>query len=248
MNRVSSIRTFSVVSRRFFSFNTVGFSPRHVNRVVSLQRFVLGIRTYHSSPILCKKVSKGKGKKGDDDEDDDAPAELPDLKSVEKSMDNTLNWATLEIGKIKVGRVTADLFANLPVESYGTVGKAGQVTLKSSSKLVVALFDPAIGPAVAEAIRNCGLGINPQVEGNNVLANIPKPSKEARDMMLKNVTRIADKAKMDFRNFRKNAIDAVKGVKGKFSDDDIKRHTKQVEAVNRVLFPTYLLFLTRLIS
>jgi ribosome recycling factor len=139
-----------------------------------------------------KKGAKGGKDKGGDD--DTAPAvKLPDIKVYEKSMDGTLNWVTNELSKMKIGRISADMFTNLPVESFGTVGKAGQVTLKSNTKLVVAVFDPSMTKPVADAIRACGLNLNPIVEGSNVMATIPKPSKESRDAMVKAAQKLAEK-------------------------------------------------------
>jgi hypothetical protein len=146
---------------------------------------------FHSSAYVCNKKG-GKGKKEVDSTTETAVA-LPDVKAYDKGIEGTVNWFSTELSKLKVGRVSADLFNNLPVESYGTVGKAGQVTLKSNAKLVVSVFDPEIATAVADAIRNCGLNINPTIEGSNVMATIPRPSKESRDALVKNVAKLSEK-------------------------------------------------------
>jgi ribosome recycling factor len=148
------------------------------------------VRCYQTTKRVCKKVNDKKSK-GDDD--DSVPVKLPDVKSFEKQMDNSVSWFTSELEKIKVGRLTADVFANVSLESYGTIGKAGQVTMKSPTKLVVAVYDPAATKNVAEALRACGLGVNPSVEGSNVIISVPKPSKEARDTISKNASRLLEK-------------------------------------------------------
>ena len=151
-------------------------------------------RSYHTSHMVMSKNKKGGNQKGKGNDDEAAPAvKMPELKNYEKTMDGTINWMTNEFAKLKVGRVSVDMFSNLPVESYGTVGKAGQVTLKSNTKLVVSVYDPTMAKPVADAIKDCGLNLNPTIEGSNVMATIPRPSKESRDLMVKAATKLAEK-------------------------------------------------------
>ncbi len=160
-----------------------------VHRFLSFTSFN---RHFNSSAIAMSKNKKGASKGGNSEEA--VPAvKLPEISKFEKNMDGTINWMTNEFAKLKVGRVSADLFTNLPVESYGTVGKAGQVTLKSNTKLVVSVYDPSIAKAVADAIRDCGLNLNPTIEGSNVMATIPRPSKESRDVMVKAANKLSEK-------------------------------------------------------
>lgn len=157
------------------------------------------VRQYHTSMIAMNKNKKGgnqKGGKGGDDAAEVPAMKLPEISKFDKTMDGTITWMTNEFAKLKVGRVSADLFSNLSVESYGTVGKAGQVTLKSNTKLVVSVYDPSMAKPVADAIRDCGLNINPTIEGSNVMATIPRPSKESRDLMVKAAIKLAEKVRV----------------------------------------------------
>eukprot|EP01031_Cornospumella_fuschlensis_P022277 gene22277-27240_t len=192
------------------------------------------LRLFHSSNVVC---AKKKGGKKDSDSDDDVggskpSVELPKVKMFEGSMDNTVKWILGELAKIKVGAITADMFANisLPGTSYGTVGKAGQVVMKTSSKLVVSVFDPTLTNAVADALKSAGFNLNPTIEGNNVLATIPRPSKEAREQMIANASKMAEKAKLDVRNVRKRGLDEAKKAKNSVSEDDFRRFGKELEA------------------
>jgi ribosome recycling factor len=233
-NNFFIVKSLQVFSRRGYSLSSAISTPVFSRFLPVFASNQLQLREYHASVISLAKKGGGKDKgKGSKDDDNSAPVVLPDLKTFDKTMENTVNWFTSEMSKLKVsGRVGVDLFSNLPVESYGTVGKAGQVTMKTPTKLVIALYDPAIGTAVCDALRNCGLGINPSVEGTTVTATIPKPSQESRDLMLKSASRAAEKARLDIRNVRKNANDSFKSYKGKVSEDDIKRLTKEVSSMN----------------
>ena len=61
-----------------------------------------------------------------------------------------------------------------------------------------------------------------------------RPSKEAREALVKGVNQVAEKIKGDVRGLRKESLDKLKNLKKKASDDDIKRLSKQVEAITEV--------------
>lgn len=151
------------------------------------------VRSFHSSIA----VFGGKDKKSNksSNSSSESSASLPDVKTFDKAMIATVDWSVNEMGKLKVGAPTVDVFNSLPVPGHGTIGKLGQVVLKSSTKLVISLFEPSTANAVADALKNSSFKINPTIEGSNLLATIPKPSKEARDVMVKSAGRIAEKVK-----------------------------------------------------
>ncbi len=133
-----------------------------------------------------------KPKKGGKDEDGPV-VPLPDVKTIDSKMDNGIHWLTSELDKIKVGRANLETFNTIAVESYGTLADAGQITMKGPSKVSIAVYDPSMVKAVTDALKGSGLGVNPTVEGNEVLVNVPKPSKEARDLMIKAASKLAEK-------------------------------------------------------
>ena len=191
-------------------------------------------RQYHASVISYAKNKKNNNKgKGDDDDDDGGVAvKLPEVKDMEKVMDKKIERLVEEFSKIRAGKANADMFSNIYVDNGGSkvkLAEVGQITMKSPTKLSVSVFDPALATAVANSIRDAGLGINPSIEGsNNVVANIPKPSKESRDAFVKVASKSAEKFKLEVRNVRKDGMDTIKKAKGNVSEDTTRRLTKEV--------------------
>jgi hypothetical protein len=68
--------------------------------------------------------------------------------------------------------------------------------------------------AIADAIRDAGLNLNPAVEGNNVRVPVPKPGKETRDATLKLVAKVSEAVKNRIRRVRQAAMDKLKKVEG----------------------------------
>ena len=49
---------------------------------------------------------------------------------------------------------------------------------------------------IVKAIRDSsGMNLNPTTEGNLILVTVPKPSKESRESLIKEVAKIAEKVK-----------------------------------------------------
>lgn len=88
------------------------------------------------------------------------------------------------------------MFNHVMVEAYGSksaVPECGQVSVQTASKVVINVFDAAIVPAVTKALRDCGLNLNPIVDGSMVSVPIPKASKEKREDMVKLAKKAGEK-------------------------------------------------------
>lgn len=188
-------------------------------------------RAFHATAVAWAKSGKGKR---DEEEESGPPVVLPNTKDLDLLMDKRVARLLVEFAEIRGGRVTPDMFNNVSIEAHGarmTLGEVGQATLKTSSKINVAVFDPDLVAAVVKGIRDSGHGLSPTSEGNNVIINVPKPSRQARENMVKLVGKAAERIKQDVRGIRKDGLDALKRLKGKISEDDTKRVSKEIEAL-----------------
>lgn len=155
-------------------------------------------RTFHTSRVLMAKVSKkgGKGAKtAAAANEEDVEIVLPDMDELDENMERKIIYLTSELGKIRGGRATADMLNFVVVDAYGDrlpITDTAQISLKTPTKLVVSTFDAAITPHVATAIRECGLGFAPVVEGTVITVTVPKPSKEARESLCKVASKLGE--------------------------------------------------------
>lgn len=189
------------------------------------------IRCISWTPVLWVKKDKG-GKGGRDDEL--PPIVLPSAKDLEQVMDRKFARLSSEFAEMRGGRVTPDMFNHVSIEAHGTrisLHEVGQATLKTASKINISVYDPDLVSAVVKGIRESGHGLSPVSEGNNIVINVPKPSKEAREAMVKVAGRVAERVKTEIRAVRKDGLDAVKKLKSRISEDDSKRLSKEVDAM-----------------
>ena len=149
------------------------------------------MRSFHGSSTAC--VKKGKPSKNDND---DSPIVMPDMKAMDGQMEKKLTRLTDEFAKLRNGQPNTEVFRTVIIDSGGarlSVADAGQLTVKSPTKMSISVFDPSLVSAVAEAIRECGMSLTPVIEGNSIVMSIPKPSKESKEALVKTAKMIADK-------------------------------------------------------
>lgn len=121
---------------------------------------------------------------------------LPVTKDLGDSMDKRLSYLVEEFAKIRGGRASADILNHVTIEAYDlrvNILEACQITMLSPTKLSVAVFDLELVENVASAIRSCGLNLNPTTDGTTITVAVPKPSKEARDGLVKSISKLSEK-------------------------------------------------------
>jgi len=155
-------------------------------------------------------------------------------KDFESQLTRHVAYAKREMGKLRGSVVSADILDGVMVQAYGetqALKDLAQVALRGPLQLVVSPFDGALSGAIAEAIRASDLGLNPQEEGNMLRVPIPKPSKETREAAAKQVSRIAEQAKVRVRRSRSGALEKAKKNSDGISEDDIKLECEKVESM-----------------
>ena len=89
--------------------------------------------------------------------------------------------------------------------------------------LTLAIWDKAMVGKVEKAIRESGLGINPQLNGTIIMLPIPELNEERRTQLTKVAGQYAESARVSIRNVRRDGMDQIKKAKADgMSEDDQK--------------------------
>ncbi len=88
--------------------------------------------------------------------------------------------------------------------------------------VLVNVWDKSMVNAVDKAIRNSGLGINPQMDGTILRLPIPELNEERRRDLAKVAGQYAEHARVAVRNVRRDGMDQLKKAKaaGMGEDDE----------------------------
>ncbi len=155
-------------------------------------------------------------------------AEAFDLKDLKRRMDGAVETLRGELRGLRTGRAHASLLEPVRVKAYGTempINQVGTISVPEPRMLSVQVWDRSLTPAVEKAIRDAGLGLNPQAEGQVIRVPIPQLSEERRKELSKVAGKYAENARIAVRNVRRDGMDILKrqAKNGDISEDDQKR-------------------------
>ena len=149
-----------------------------------------------------------------------------DIDALQKRMDGALNSLRGEFASLRTGRASASMLDPVMVDAYGSptpINQLGTVTVPEPRMVLINVWDKSMVNAVDKAIRNSGLGINPQMDGTILRLPIPELNEEPRRELTRVAAQFAEHARVAIRNVRRDGMDQIKKAKsGSLSEDDAK--------------------------
>ncbi len=170
-----------------------------------------------------------------------------DLDDLERRMDGAMTALRHEFASLRTGRAAASMLDPVMVDAYGSptpINQVGTVNVPESRMVTVNVWDKGLVGKVEKAIRESGLGINPQLNGTIIMLPIPELNEERRRELTKVAAQYAESARVAVRNVRRDGMDQVKKAKAdgmgeddqKFWNDAIQEVTdKHIAAVDKAL-------------
>ncbi|TPE53556.1 ribosome recycling factor [Amaricoccus solimangrovi] len=156
-----------------------------------------------------------------------------DIDALGKRMDGALNALRQEFASLRTGRASASMLDPVMVEAYGSptpVNQLGTITVPEPRMVLVNIWDKSLVNAVDKAIRNSGLGINPQMDGTILRLPIPELNEERRRDLARVAGQYAENARIAVRNVRRDGMDQLKKAKSAgMAEDDHKIWTEEVQ-------------------
>ena len=148
------------------------------------------------------------------------------IKSTEAELKQVLEGLREELGGVRTNRPSTHLIEDILVhyaESTMKVKQLGSIAVQLPRDIVVTLWDKAAAPAVAKAIEDAKIGMNPAVQGNIVRMTLPTLTEERREDLIKIAKGIAEKAKIKIRATRD---DVNKKIESAFKEKTIGEDQK----------------------
>ncbi len=157
-----------------------------------------------------------------------------DLNELKRKMEASVEALKKEFSGLRTGRANTAMLDPIMVDSYGSMMPLNQVASVSTPEprtLTVTVWDRSLVSAVEKAIRDSGLGFNPQTEGATIRINVPPMTEERRKEMTKVAAKYAEATRVSVRNIRREGMETVKKLEKdkKISEDDLVRHEKDIQ-------------------
>ena len=149
-----------------------------------------------------------------------------DTDDLQRRMDGALSAMKTEFASLRTGRASSSMLDPITLEVYGQrtpLNQLGTINVPEPRMVTVNVWDKTNVPLVEKAIRESGLGINPQLNGTIIMLPIPELNEERRRELSRVAGQYAESARVAVRNIRRDGMDQIKKAKADgMSEDDQK--------------------------
>jgi ribosome recycling factor len=135
---------------------------------------------------------------------------------------------------IRTGRASTALVERIAVDYYGTSTPLNQlagISTPDAHLIVIQPWDRGALPAIEKAITRSDIGLVPNVDGTVVRLHVPPLSEERRHELVRQVRRRLEEARVEIRNFRREAADELKQAlrEGSLGEDEERRELENLQ-------------------
>lgn len=155
-----------------------------------------------------------------------------DKNDISRRMDSAVENLKSEFAGLRTGRASTSMLDPVMVEVYGSrmpLNQVGSIGVPEPRLLTVQVWDASAVKSVEKAIREAGLGLNPQPEGSLIRVPIPELNEARRKELVKVASQYAEACRVSVRNVRRDGMDALKKMDKEVSEDEVKRLSDEVQ-------------------
>jgi ribosome recycling factor len=158
------------------------------------------------------------------------------LKDIKRRMDGALEALRKEFGGLRTGRASASLLEPVTVDAYGStvpLNQIANINVPEPRMITVNVWDRGMVKAVDKAIRDAGLGLNPQTEGQTIRVPIPDLNEERRRELTRVAAKYAETTRISVRNVRRDGIETLRKQEkdGDISQDEQKKLEREIQVL-----------------
>ncbi len=159
-----------------------------------------------------------------------------DTDDLERRMGKAVEAMRHDLAGLRTGRASASMLEPITVECYGSrmpLNQVATINVPEPRMISVQVWDKANAKAVEKAIREGGLGLNPQADGTLIRVPIPELTEQRRKELTKIGGQYAEAARVAVRNIRREGMDQVKAAlkDGDISEDDQQLYQDEIQSL-----------------
>jgi ribosome recycling factor len=158
----------------------------------------------------------------------------PTIASCDEKMKKSLESAKKTFASIRTGRAHQSLLDHITVDYYGAqtpLKSLANISVPEPRTIMIQPFDKNSVKDIEKAIQKSDLGLNPNSDGGIIRLNLPQPTQERRNELVKLVKKEAENGKVSIRNVRKDVHVEIKTKADaeKWSEDKKKNDDAEVQ-------------------
>ena len=159
-----------------------------------------------------------------------------DLNSIETKMKERIDYLREDFGNIRAGRANPQILNKITVEYYGAqtpLNQVASISVPEPRQILITPWDRNLIGEISKAISKSDIGLNPMNDGNGVRLTFPELNEERRKEIAKEVSKLGEETKVQIRNIRRDAMDALKKEQKELnlSEDEVRSMEEKIQKV-----------------
>lgn len=161
-------------------------------------------------------------------------AEIYSKDEMVRRMNGCVTAVKGEFASLRTGRASPHLLDPITVDAYGQqmhISQLGTISTPEPRLVTVQIWDRSMVKQVDKAVRDSGLGLNPQVDGQLLRIPIPELNEERRKELVKLAHKYAEGARIAVRNVRRDGMELLKKLEKdkKIGQDEHHKHGEELQ-------------------
>ena len=155
------------------------------------------------------------------------------IAELKSKLDRSFDFLESELAQVRTGRASPTMIEDIEVDAYDskmTIKELGSILVPDSQNLVIVPWDKSLLKAIAKAIRESELKLNPVEDSDRVRVPTPPLTEERRAELTKIVSTKTEEAKNSMRNIRQDAMKDIDKAFGDKSIGEDEKFTQREEA------------------
>ena len=155
-------------------------------------------------------------------------------KDFEVRMEKAIAALNSNFDTVRAGQASAAVLNRVTFEYYGAqtpLKDMADIRQADSRTLEIKPYDGSTLKAMEKAILASDVGITPANDGTKIRLVFPQPTEERRKELCKQVSKMAEEAKVAVRNIRRDANDTIKKMQkdSQMTEDEGKSSEKSIQ-------------------
>ncbi len=153
---------------------------------------------------------------------------------IQEKMNKTISVLEKDYAAVRAGRANPAVLDKIRIDYWGTetpLNQMASISVSEARVLVVQPYDASQLKPIEKAINASDIGINPSNDGKVIRLVFPPLTEERRKDLIKEVSAMAESAKVSIRSIRRDAIDKYKKQQkaSEITEDDYKVIEKDIQ-------------------
>ena len=155
-------------------------------------------------------------------------------KEYEEKMDASLRALGDAFNTIRAGRANPRLLDNITVDYYGSqtpLSQVANIQVPEARLISITPWEVSMLKEIERAILASDLGITPMNDGKCIRLSFPPLTEDRRKDLTKEVSKMAEEAKISVRNARRDGIDTYRAhlKKKEISEDQMFQFEEEIQ-------------------